>query len=530
MYPKLSWIREDSKTKLLMGDGFIFECLNDRFFRFTSRDDDPRWVGSSAIDMSIDPGWGFFDPTLAGYVPDSITFTDEPEKESFTISLRGHKECLQCKNDLDLIGIWMEDQQAFRYELQMYFESDLEEFYLHSTRSMNGWKKDPTAPTCIEIIDFLPQYASWHDAIRLEEADVPRALYHCHVMSEDGVNWVKAPRVHSYDTEYLGDYENSLITMPTKFGKLGGQFGFVDREYGGWLLRPLEIPAPVSYQICWFYYDIHIQSPQAIPPRGSQERLQLRFRCEFMPIGAEKACAILDSAREYQWRDQEKYDIPVMEYENHFDKFLVDMPCEETSHMTFWRRSDSNCRVDREVGCGAPGSVSIERHNAGAKPSAWNTVAWGIPYDGKQIVGRRFRMSAMIKCENVTGRARVGVVSRYVVGDIFYGYLTHYDDGEPRSMGGSIGGVAPEEGMRDMHWVFSDSVKGTQDWTPVTVEFEIYGTLNCLFMEMYGDGKCWFDDVIIEDIGPARWENVTCYPQVEPSELRRKWEQKHGKK
>lgn len=524
MYPKLQWVLENGKKQVKMDSGIVFECWEDRFFRFRCRGGDPRWIGSDFI--GIDPGWGFFDPQLAGYVPLSVEFSDHPEEGTFIVAFRGKKANFPSRNDLTLIGRWMEEAQAFSYEMQMEFESDLEDLYQNSTRSMNGWKEHPDKPTMIEIVDFMTQYASLQDINQTQEADTPRPLYQWMVMSENGENWVKAPRIHINDevaARNWQDSEGSLVYFPTQYGRVGSFFGFVDHEYGGWILRPLEVPSPIRYCICWYFYDVHMQSMEAIPPRGSQERVSLSFRCEFMPVDGETSRQIVSSAREYAWRDQERYDLPVMDYENHFDQSLVDMPGEETTHTRFWTPSDGNCRLDRMVGCEAPGSACIERNGAGAQPSAWYCVNWGIPYDEKQIIGRRFRMSAMVKCENVTGRARVGMVSRYVGGDIFYGYMTHYDDGEPRPVGGSMGGYSVEEGMRDMHWVFSDSVKGTQDWTKVSVEFDIYGILNNVFLEMYGDGKCWFDDVVIEDIGPALWKQVQCHPQMGLERFRENW-------
>ncbi len=61
---------------------------------------------------------------------------------------------------------------------------------------------------------------------------------------------------------------------------------------------------------------------------------------------------------------------------------------------------------------------------------------------------------------------------------------------------------------RDMRWMYSDSVTGSSDWTEISVEFDVYGVTTTLFLEMSGTGKCWFDNVRIEDVGPMRWADV----------------------
>ena len=161
MYPKLQWVFENGKKQVKTDSGIVFECWEDRFFRFRCRGGDPRWIGSDFI--GIDPGWGFFDPQLAGYVPLSLEFSDHPEEGTFIVAFRGKKANFPSRNDLTLIGRWMEEAQAFSYEMQMEFESDLEDLYKNSTRSLNGWKEHPDKPTMIEIVDFMTQYASLQD-------------------------------------------------------------------------------------------------------------------------------------------------------------------------------------------------------------------------------------------------------------------------------------------------------------------------------------------------------------------------------
>ena len=218
-----------------------------------------------------------------------------------------------------------------------------------------------------------------------------------------------------------------------------------------------------------------------------------------------------------------------MSYENRFDRSLKDLPGVETAHLSYWQSSDENCRMDKNTGYSAPGSVCIERQTDKPMPSAWWTGNWGIPHDDRQIIGRRFRFSGMIKCKNVTGRARLGVASTNGIGgEFFYGQMTHFADGMVRSSGGSIGGTDEAGGLKDIRWVFSDSVTAYADWTRVNLEFDVYGVTNTVFMEMSGTGKCWFDDVLLEDIGPMRWQDVQLSEKPFTEGLERYWARHNG--
>lgn len=317
--------------------------------------------------------------------------------------------------------------------------------------------------------------------------------------------------------------------IPIRYGKEGSVFGIADDEHGGWLFEVVETPGPIMYSICWYAYDIHVDATHAVPPRGSCEDVEMKFRCRFSTINGKQANDIVTQAREYQWRDQQLYDAPIMSYENRFDRSLKDLPGEETAHLSYWQPSDENCRMDKNTGCSAPGSVCIERQTDKPMPSAWWTGNWGIPHDDRQIIGRRFRFSGMIKCENVTGRARLGVASTNGIGsELFYGQMTHFADGMVRSSGGSIGGTDEAGGLKDIRWVFSDSVTASADWTRVSLEFDVYGVTNTVFMEMSGTGKCWFDDVLLEDIGPMRWQDVQLSEKPFTEGLERYWARHNG--
>ena len=86
-------------------------------------------------------------------------------------------------------------------------------------------------------------------------------------------------------------------------------------------------------------------------------------------------------------------------------------------------------------------------------------------------------------------------------GDLWHGSNTHYANGEPKPIGGFFAGMDLE---LDLNWTFSVSLTGSCDWKPVSVEFDVLDLIVDVFLEMSGTGKCWFDNVTLEEIGPAQ--------------------------
>ncbi len=134
----------------------------------------------------------------------------------------------------------------------------------------------------------------------------------------------------------------------------------------------------------------------------------------------------------------------------------------EPAQSDLHQRGRRCCQTDpEERGPGLPTDKPAHRQTDKTMPSAWWTGNWGIPHDDRQIIGRRFRFSGMIKCENVTGRARLGVASTNGIGgELFYGQMTHFADGMVRSSGGSIGGTDEAGGLKDILWRISSSCGG----------------------------------------------------------------------
>ena len=532
-YPVLEWTHENNVHAVKMNGQSIADIRDRRYLRFTSRDGDERWIGPdwssdwngidwAGIDLCC---WGFFDPLLGTYENHSIEFEDHPDEGWFRINILGGKPGMECRCDTWLKGLWMPEQERFRYEFSTEYEGALEELYQNSTRCQNSFTRDPAAPADVQVFDYFVNYMSYMDIIYAKNFSYPRPLYPWFLMSENGNDWVKSPMVHIPVSGGCREEEGDLTAYPKKYGSAGSFFGFADPEYGGWLTYTLETPAPISHQICWMFYDVHVHAYDAIPPRGSCDRIRLRYAGVFTPLCPENAARLLENAREYDWRGNPIYEVPRFSYSNRFDDTMPTLPGDALHQMNFWYTSDVNCRTDHTVGFDDTHSVTVRRENAGAQPSAWYCLNWGIPYDTVQRTGHRWRFSAMVKTENCTGRARIGKVSMVWGGDIFYGRNTHYPDGEPKPHGGTFGGMVKE---LDLHWAFSPSVTGTADWTPVSLEFDVLDRIVNVFLELSGDGQCWFDNVVLEDIGPAERllesSDFRCEPDARTARFLEHWD------
>jgi len=504
-YPVIEWIHEGEMDIVTMNGCRIVELFQERRLAFTSCAGDERWIGKHK--RTADLGWGVQDSRLVDYRSDGVEFENHPEEGWFQITARGGKNVMECRNDSSFRGVWHEEEGAFHYFLTKDFESKLEELYQHSTNCLNSYAADPAAPVSIEVINNFVSHISFLDIFLTDHYPFPRPLYPWFVMSEEGKNWVKSPMVHIYtgnrpDLQYDPEKEKDLIAYPLRYGKPGACFGWADDEYGGWLIKPLETSAPIRFGICWMFFDVHTVLYEAIPPRYSCEDIHLHYACEYVPISAEQAASITKTAREYNWREGDLYDVPVFSMNNRFDDSLRTLPGDKVSQLNYWYQSDRYCRMDHTLGYDDSDSVMIERTENKPIPSAWHCRNWGPCYDLKQNIGRRYRMRAMVKTENCTGKARIGKVSMGWGGDLWHGCNTHYEDGEPKPRGGHFAGMEYE---LDLNWAFSPSVTGTQDWKEVSLEFDVLDGVVDVFLEMSGTGKCWFDNVVIEDIGVAEW-------------------------
>ena len=152
-----------------------------------------------------------------------------------------------------------------------------------------------------------------------------------------------------------------------------------------------------------------------------------------------------------------------------------------------WSRTDYDAYWDKEVGYDDNYSVAFDRDENSKKASTWfNSCYFGFPGEFMKTRGKTFRVSAMVKTENLTGEAKLCVVNGR--GNFA---IPGYSNGDPASS--------------QLQYVYAEALTGTNDWTPVSLEFTgIDG--NAVFYLTYiqmiatGEGKAWFDNVKIECI------------------------------
>jgi hypothetical protein len=119
-------------------------------------------------------------------------------------------------------------------------------------------------------------------------------------------------------------------------------------------------------------------------------------------------------------------------------------------------------------------------------PAGWSAGTLGPCYTGKPIANHRFRFSAMVKTLDCTGPVRLGHASP--AQEVYFGHAsTHKTDG-----------TLQEPGI----WQFSKPLSGTNDWTPISMEFVAgQSGREIVVLEQRGTGQAWFDNVKIEDLG-----------------------------
>jgi hypothetical protein len=312
-------------------------------------------------------------------------------------------------------------------------------------------------------------------------------MYPWFVKSPDGANWVKLPKIHVPYPTRLGEY----ITIhdhehPTP---VGGYFGFLDPQHGGWMTRVVEAPVPVDHELCWTYFDVHVNFPEAVPPRRSVRDLSLALELAFQPVEAQRCREIIRQATEIPWRKAKEYRLPLLSMNNRFDVLVSDLPGEETANHYVWWASSDECDRDEAVGFDDHFSLTIKRDKPSPMPTGWSAGTLGHCFTGNRLWNRRFRFSAMVKTANCTGPVRLA--HAFPASEVYYARIrTHKSDGTL---------LEPDI------WEFSEPVTGTVDWRALSLEFTGGRSgRDFVVLEQRGMGQCWFDNVKIEDLGPIK--------------------------
>jgi hypothetical protein len=272
-------------------------------------------------------------------------------------------------------------------------------------------------------------------------------------------------RGHPGDYVAWSDPENPI--------RVGGYFGFLDKTYGGWVMRVDTAPFPVAVSLCWMYFDVHLVYKGGVPPRYSTETLSLDLGLTFEPVDAKHGQEIVRTASEVDWKSRNTYKLPLFSWDNKFDKLLTDVPSEDTGYHYIWWATSNDCYRDDTTGYDDHYSATIKREGNPATPALWKAYTWCYPYTPTQVANRRIRFSAMVKTADCTGPVRLVVINKE---DLRNGGERQYSE---------------------------KSVTGTTDWTRIVMEF-VGNQWSSLNLEQAGAGQCWFDNVKIEDLGEAK--------------------------
>ena len=470
-YPNITITEREGGSQVYWDDKLIVDIRQNRYLRFRATPLNEKWVGNEA--RSADLGWAYRDEKAKGLEPVSTRHENNPGEGRFVLRLFGRKPGFESRNDVVLTGTWMPGERQFKYTLATSFATRLEDWYKNTSYPSRRW---------IEALDYCIEYVSAPERIMSKTHKEPQ-MYDWFVRSQNGVDFLKFPKTHIPYPTRRGNY----ITIRDESRPLlaGGAYGFMDRNYGGWLMRVEKTPAPVDIEVCWARFDLHVLLRDALPPPGAAGDLKLELVLAFEPVEPGRAEKILRAAEEVDWRSGEEYKLPLFTRDSRFDVLLTDLPGEDVGKRYTWWASSYECHRDNTIGFDDHYSVTIKRTKESPQPAAWSNFTWVHPFVPGSFRNRRFRLSAMVKTSECTGPVRLGFATRGL--DIYYGSRTHNGDGTPKT--------------DEIKWQFSEALTGTRDWTPLSMEFTITDNISMVFLEQSGTGQSWFDNVKIEELG-----------------------------
>ena len=494
-YPDITVKQDESGTFISMNGGLICSLEENRYLRFRSTNADDNWIASECrgADLCI----AYNDAGVKGVVVETADFTNNPEEGWFEIAVKGYKDGLDCDVEYTVKGIWLPEVGKFKYTYNTSMDANLEKWYQNSTVSQNYYNKNPNSTAPIEVTDYHVENISNPDINNSDTYQNMSQRYEWFLSSANGTDWEKFPKVYIPYPTRSGDY----LTI-RKVGERcyeGAKFGFADSQHGGWVSTITETTAGINFELCWYFFDVHMIMYNAVPKRGSQDRFSISFGMDFDPISAQEGAQLVNGATERKWRELEEYALPLFTRNNTFDTLISDdiIPSEETANHYIWWASSYDCFRDDTVGYDDNYSASIKRTTASPQPVAWNTYTWGRPFEKEATTNHRYRISAMVKTQDCTGPVRLAYGGQKNHADLFYGVGTHLTDGTPRE--------------DIIYWQYSDALTGTNDWTPISMEVTIDYYVNSIILEMNGKGQCWFDNVVIEDLGEITAEDYYIY-------------------
>lgn len=483
---KLQIKRADGSVYVYLGEDLICELRKERFLRFRASGKTDNWIGSekSPADLSI----AYSEQGTKGCEVRAVNIMCDAENGTFSIEVDAVKPKLSRKNAVhySLYGRYDAKKCGMQYELTETMTANVQEWYRLSDWARPYSRKYPNTEAPIQMMDYRIEQVSHTEINAAEHKRDGKVRYPWFFSTEDGVHYEKWPKVHVPYTTMRGNY--CTVRVADRLHK-GASYGYADATYGGWKETILATSHPVSHEVCWAVFDVHIILPHAVPIKTMSGDFTVSLKLGFEPLSPEECKNLIANAQERNWRAEPVYQLPLLTGNDTFDRLISDVPSEETAEHALYWASDANCFRDDQIGYDDHYSLSIKRTENTPKPSAWIGSFFVRNFDHQSREGRRVRLTAMLKTEKCTGKVRVGYMEEKRGGTIFYGFDTHRADGTPR--------------MDYLDFIYSEAVRGTQDFTPISVEVPCAKDSGAFFIEMSGCGQCWIDNVQTEILGLA---------------------------
>ena len=458
------WVLEDGEP--------LLELRDKRHLRFRATADNDHWVGTIARPMDL--CWDYSD--VNDYDDRRVNFTKTDA--GFTVAASGTKPSVEGMVNTIITATRRAPGEPFEYTLESRIEYSLEKWHSVSTNGQRAKGKQ----TRIQALDFHINRVSMPD---LYQSKVPNKeiLYDGFVFSADGSGWLKAPKIHIPYVVRPGNYIAGDMGVELV---AGNYYGFVDIDEGGWMMEIQEASSPLTFGLCWMFFDVHCIMTKGVPALGGAERAEAAYKFLFRPVTAEYAGKIWADSQEVEWRSLKEYgSLPLFSWDSKFDKLLTDKDC-SGSDKYVWLPSSYDCFRDDKTGFDDNYSASI---NIKQGKAAWYCSTWGTPYDTQEPLKGTYRISVMVKTQDVEGEVRLSV---------------------SWSHGGNHLNKSSEWAAKDAVWKLANKkLTGTNDWTLITLEIEPGSQLGLIdpeevgetiVLEQIGPGQSWFDNVKIEKV------------------------------